>query len=106
MNAPAEKKIRVLWLAYLEPNANAVLELWRPNVYRVPVDVAQDLLASLQRIGCIGALDRTEDGARAKLDDLRKRCFACEDGFGHYLCSGCSSAVLVGQLEQSVRRAS
>lgn len=97
-----EKKTRMIWLAYLEPRQHMVVGLWRPNVYRVPADVAGDIRDSLIRMQALAVLASTEEEALARVDDLRQRCSVCEEGHGTHRCDSCGSAVLIGQLDMSV----
>lgn len=98
------KRIRTLWLAYIEPPPNCVrldVGLWRPVIARVPADVAGDLRDSLVRMGAHAAIVRTEDEARAEVDDLRQRC-RCDGGIGRYRCDRCQSEAFVERASQSL----
>lgn len=94
----------MLWLAYIEPPPNCVhldVGLWRPMIARVPADVAGDLRDSIVRMGGLAGIVRTEDEARAEVDDLRQRC-RCDGGGGRYRCVSCQSRAFTTQAAASL----
>jgi hypothetical protein len=91
------------FLAWLEPDTVLPIRSRAACVVELASKSDQRRLAgALERMGVKSVFARSEDDARAGVDDLREVCSACEDGRGKHRCASCQSAIFVASASASL----